>query len=321
LGAHAIEKLENAVTIGINSGQQNIAAGGTLLLDITLQNAATGHYFPTGSTEERMLWLEVWATDSSGNRYHIPVVRKGFSGEEYTIADSNSVAYQDIGEIMEIAGFAGLSRDGDVPDGARIFRRPFLNPEGEMTICQWYTENNTLVDYRLGPGEIKSEKYSWQLPQGIPTGSLRIEATLYFSLLPSSVGEFFNLPDTEYEPMMVAREVYNLNVGGEQGPPATTQASPAAGTSGQLALSGRATYQASCACHGGALSLRTKMTRHQTAASFMESIKKTMPPGKPGSLSNQQYLEILAHILVENNAVLPEEPFNESRLGAIMIKI
>jgi hypothetical protein len=53
----------------------------------------------------------------------------------------------------------------------------------------------------------------------------------------------------------------------------------------------------------------------------MESIKKTMPPGKPGSLSNQQYLEILAHILVENNAVLPEEPFNESRLGAIMIKI
>ena len=49
------------------------------------------------------------------------VDRKGFPGEEWTIADSKALAYQDIGDIKGIAGFAGLPRDG-----ARARRRPDL---------------------------------------------------------------------------------------------------------------------------------------------------------------------------------------------------
>jgi hypothetical protein len=212
LGAHFVERLDGTVEITLSSDRQQASAGDSITIDAELYNALCGHYFPSGSTEERVLWLEVWATDSSGNSYNIPVVSKGFEGEEYTIADSTAIAYSDIGEIIGIAGFEGLSRDGNVPDGARIFRRPFFNPEGEMTICQWYTESNTLVDYRFAPRETKMETYSWLIPDGITSGTLTIEATLYYSLVPSSIGEFFELPETEYQAKVVDSQSLTIEI-------------------------------------------------------------------------------------------------------------
>ena len=159
-----------------------------------------------------MLWLEVWATDSSGSRYHLPVILKGFDGEEYTIADSSAIAYRDIGDIMGIDDFLGLSRDGTIPDGARIFRHPYFNPNGEMTICQWYTQDNELVDYRFGPGETKNEQYLWVLPHDLKIGKVAIEATMYYSLVPSSIGSYFDLPSSEYESIIVSTAAINILV-------------------------------------------------------------------------------------------------------------
>jgi hypothetical protein len=210
LGAHSIEMLDGVVKISLSAEKQQASAGESIAIEAELYNELCGHYFPSGSSEERMLWLEVWAIDTTGNSYHIPVTSKGFKGEEYTIADSEAIAYSDIGEIMEIADFGGLSRDGNIPDGARIFRRPFFNPDGEMTICQWYTESNTLVDYRFAPGETKTEMYNWRVPEGIALGTLTIKATLYYSLIPTSIGEFFELPETEYEAMMVESQSFYL---------------------------------------------------------------------------------------------------------------
>ena len=67
-----------------------------------------------------------------------------------------------------------------------------------MTICQWYTAENTLVDYRIGPQETKIETYSWNIPEDVPPGPVIIGATLYYSLVPSSVGEFLHLMASEY---------------------------------------------------------------------------------------------------------------------------
>ena len=150
-----------------------------------------------------MLWLEVQAVDQKGNAIQIPVDRKGFAGEEFTIADSQAVAYQAMGEIMEIPGYKGISRDGKLPDGSRIFRRPFFDPKGRMTICQWYTEENTGIDYRIGPRETKQETYTWNVPAAFPPQTATITATLYYSLVPGSVGEFMKLPSYAYEAKVV----------------------------------------------------------------------------------------------------------------------
>ncbi len=211
LGSHSATQLAGAVDLKIEGAPGEAKAGEAVKFQAKLFNGKAGHPIPSGSTEERMLWLEVWAVDANGKKYPVPVSKKGFKGEEYTIADSSAMAYQAIGEIMEIKDFKGLKRDGNVPDGARIFRHPFFDPKGRMTICQWYTKDNTLVDYRIKPKETVTEDYSWTIPADLK-GKLTIKANLYYSQIPSSVGEFFKLPESEYAPILVNSTEINLNV-------------------------------------------------------------------------------------------------------------
>ena len=211
-GSHSPTKVAGAVDVALYSSKKDLAPGETVNLKAVLFNGKVGHAIPSGSSEERMLWLEVVAIDANGKSYQIPVQPKGFKGEEYTIADSKAMTYQAIGEIMEIKDFKGLKRDGDIPDGARIFRKPFFDPKGRMTICQWYTKNNTLVDYRIKPRETKIEKYVWQLPKGLPKGKLTIRANLFYAQVPSSIGKFFKLPESEYMPMLVNSAEMTLNI-------------------------------------------------------------------------------------------------------------
>ena len=202
-GSHSDSKLKGAIDLALYANKKALSTGNNLKLRVVLFNGKAGHYIPSGSSEERMLWLEVWAIDANGKSYHIPVKSKGFKGEDYTIANSKTYAYQAIGEIKEIKGFKGLKRDGDIPDGARIFRKPFFDPKGRMTICQWYTKDNTVVDYRIGPRETKIENYVWELPSNLPKGKLTINANLFYAQVPSSVGKFFKLPESEYRPILV----------------------------------------------------------------------------------------------------------------------
>jgi hypothetical protein len=133
--------------------------------------------------------------------YHLPVDPKGFPGEEYTIA-SDALAYQDIGEVKNIPGFAGLKRDGEVPAGDRIFRLPYLDPKGRMTIMQWYTASFG-PDYRLAPLAARTETYTWKLPVNLPAGPVVVTAEVFYSRLVSSVAEFMKVPREESEPVKV----------------------------------------------------------------------------------------------------------------------
>ncbi len=201
-GSHVPGKLAGAVDVALYPSKKSVSAGDSLNLRAEVFNGKVGHMIPSGSAEERMLWLEVWATDANGHKWPIPVTPKGFPLEEYTIA-SDAMAYFAIGEIMDIKDFKGLKRDGNIPAGARIFRKPFFDPKGRMTVCQWYTAENTKLDYRIGPRETKIENYKWEIPNGAAKGPMKITANLYYSQIPSSVGEFFKLPESEYAPLLV----------------------------------------------------------------------------------------------------------------------
>jgi len=211
-GPHFDQKLKGAVDLALYTDISNPGKGSKLPIRAVLFNGKVGHYIPSGSSEERMLWLEIQVQDSRGNVTHIPVDQKGFAGEEYTIADSKALAYQAIGEIMEIPGYRGIARDGDLPDGSRIFRRPFFDPMGRMTICQWFTENNRDIDYRIGPQQTKQETFTWNIPESIPSGKVTVTATLYYSLVPSSVGKLMELPAYSYEPKIVNTASMTLDI-------------------------------------------------------------------------------------------------------------
>jgi len=113
------------------------------------------------------MWMHVEARDAKGRVYHLPVDKKGFDGEEYTIA-ADVLAYQDLGEIMQIRDFKGFAARR-CSHGDRIFRMPYFDSKGRMTICQWNTARLG-VDYRIGPRETKTEPLPGTCPIRSPRG-------------------------------------------------------------------------------------------------------------------------------------------------------
>ena len=180
-------------------------------LTAVVVNAKAGHKIPSGSAEERVLWLHVEAKDAKGKIWHLAVQKKGFPGEEWTIADAKALAYQDLGDIKGLPGFPGLPRDGEVPDGDRIFRLPYLDPQGRMTIAQWNTASLG-TDYRLAPLQAVSETFMLSPREDLPPGQVTITATIWYSRLVSSVAEFMKVPAEEYQPVLINTHVSTFTV-------------------------------------------------------------------------------------------------------------
>ncbi len=199
-GAHDPGKVRGTIELRIHPDIREVVPGEPVKLTVALFNQKTGHKFPTGSVEDRIVWLHVEATDSKGNKYHIPVDKKGFEGEEYTIA-ADVLAYQDMGIALGDDSFAGVQRDG-VPVGDRIFRMPYFDPQGRMTIQQWNTK--TLgVDYRIGPRETKLETFTFTVPVDAAPGPMKIAATLNYQKLVKPVADFLEVPAEEAEIIVV----------------------------------------------------------------------------------------------------------------------
>jgi nitrate/TMAO reductase-like tetraheme cytochrome c subunit len=202
-GAHDTGKLMGAVEVRIHPSELAAGPGQAIVLTATVVNAKAGHSIPTGSAEERVVWLHVEATDATGRTHHLPVDAKGFDGEELTIASADALAYQDIGDIRGIEGFKGLKRDGDVPAGDRIFRLPYLDEQGRMTVAQWNTAAFG-TDYRLAPLRARNETFSWTLPDDFPPGTVTVTATVWYSKLVSSVAEYMGVPVEESRPIKMS---------------------------------------------------------------------------------------------------------------------
>jgi hypothetical protein len=199
-GAHDPGKIGGAIEIRMHPEEREVLYDEAIVLKVQLFNAKAGHKIPTGSVEDRIVWLHVTATDADGKRYHLPVDKKGFEGEEYTIA-SEVLAYQDMGIALNDPNFAGVERDG-VPIGDRIFRMPYFDPQGRMTIQQWNTKSLG-VDYRIGPRETKIESFTWELPDDIALGIVNFEAVLNYQKLVKPVSDFLKVPEEESEIVVV----------------------------------------------------------------------------------------------------------------------
>jgi len=208
-GAHDPGKVRGTIEIRMTADRQDYVPGEPLVLTVTLYNQKTGHKFPTGSVEDRIVWLHVEAVDEKGNVFHLPVDPKGFEGEEYTIA-SEALAYQDMGVPLGIENFEGLRREM-VPVGDRIFRMPYFDPEGRMTMMQWNTASLG-VDYRIGPRETKVETYTFDIPYEVSPGELTLRAVMNYRLLVKSVGEYLEVPEEEYTAMLVNEQETKVTI-------------------------------------------------------------------------------------------------------------
>ena len=208
-GAHDPGKVRGTIELRIHPDIREAEPGEKVKLTVVLFNQKTGHKFPTGSVEDRILWMHVTAVDEKGKVYHIPVDKKGFDGEEYTIG-SDVLAYQDMGIALNNPGFAGVQRDG-IPIGDRIFRMPYFDPQGRMTIQQWNTASLG-VDYRIGPRDAKIETCTFTIPGNLPKGKLKFHAELNYQLLVKPVADFLKVPAEESEIMKVNEHFTTINI-------------------------------------------------------------------------------------------------------------
>ncbi len=208
-GAHDPGKVKGTIEVRIHPDIREVEPGDVVKLTVALFNQKTGHKFPTGSVEDRIVWLHVEAKDSEGNIFHLPVDKKGFEGEEYTIA-ADVLAYQDMGIPLDLPDFKGVQRDA-IPFGNRIFRMPYFDPQGRMTIQQWNTASLG-VDYRFAPRETKIETFTFNLPYEIAEGKVTVTATINYQKLVTSVGEFLEVPDEEMEIIKVGEHSTEFTV-------------------------------------------------------------------------------------------------------------
>ncbi len=208
-GAHDPGKVRGTIELRIHPDIREVEPGSTAKFTVALFNQKTGHKFPTGSVEDRVLWLHVEAIDAAGKVYHLPVDKKNFDGEQYTIG-ADELAYQDMGIALNDPDFKGVQRDG-VPIGDRIFRMPYFDPQGRMTIQQWNTKSLG-VDYRLGPRETKIETFTFNLPVDVTPGPMTVTATLNYAKLVKPVADFLGVPAEEAEPLIVNDHSTTLSI-------------------------------------------------------------------------------------------------------------
>ena len=118
--------------------------------------------------------------------------------------------------------------------------------------------------------------------------------------------------------------------------PPTTTTSSASTTFQTLSNSVASTYSSVCAlCHGAngegagnfpalwgskaTLGKYNGATLFSDAKGMLDFISTKMPFNAPGSLTSQQYTELLAYILIQNNLVSPSTAYNASQLSTIKI--
>jgi hypothetical protein len=199
-GAHDPGKVRGTIELRVHPDIREAVPGDKVIFTVDLFNQKTGHKFPTGSVEDRIVWMHVEGVDAQGKVYHLPVDKKGFPGEEYTIG-SDELAYQDMGIALGDPNFRGVPRDG-IPVGDRIFRMAYFDPQGRMTIQQWNTKSLG-VDYRIGPRETKIETCSFTLPDDVPPGPFKVTAVLNYQKLIKPVADFLGVPAEESEVIRV----------------------------------------------------------------------------------------------------------------------
>jgi len=137
----AEERLKSAATLELEIEKKDNKAG----ITVKVTNIGAGHKLPTGLTEARELWIEIMATDATGNEiYHV----------------------------------GGLDSDGEVNPDAVMYRAVLGDAEGEPTAKVWEVES-TLSDNRILPKETRVETFRFEMPDDVK-GPVTVEAKLNY---------------------------------------------------------------------------------------------------------------------------------------------
>jgi hypothetical protein len=193
--------VEGAATVNIKLPDMKADPGSKLDFQVDVQAVATGHKFPTGSSEERDVWLRLSLVDRHGRELlHIPVPENHDNPyDKYFITSNKRVAYPSHSKLSE-----AIERDA-LPEGDRLYHSIFLDSEGAVTYAQWLCVKE--IENRLGPLEVRTENYAFTVPLDLPE-EVYLQAILNYRRMPDSLADFFEI---ERRPVIqVAKDVRRI---------------------------------------------------------------------------------------------------------------
>jgi len=157
-------------------------------LSIKVNQLAPGHKFPTGSTEERDLWIHVGIYDKEGNELDHIKIRKNprDPNDKYFITTNEKVAYPTHSKYRN-----PIERDS-LPEGDRLYHSAFIDSDGNFTFAQWYCAKE--IENRLKPLEERIEQYTWKCPEKLSGQTVILKAVLNYRRMPDSYAKFLGIP-------------------------------------------------------------------------------------------------------------------------------
>jgi hypothetical protein len=163
------------VSVSVEPPRRPARAGEPAQVRVALDNRKTGHSFPTGSAELRLVWLEVTAT-AGGKTFPVAATSRAMGG------------YGRAGDGEEDARWLRT----DVPAGARMYREVLLDARHRQTFSPW--EAVSIVwDNRLRAGEVREEAYAVTFPRDA-SGPARVAARLVYAAYPTAIADALQVP-------------------------------------------------------------------------------------------------------------------------------
>ncbi|MFC1509621.1 multiheme c-type cytochrome, partial [Candidatus Omnitrophota bacterium] len=181
------EFVEGAAKVKIINDTDKITPGRELSFNVLVHGTATGHKFPTGSVEERDVWLHVTVHDDNGNEIaHIPIPKNPDDpNDKYFITSNEKVAYPSHSSISK-----PFERDS-LPEGDRLYHSAFIDSKGQFTYAQWLAVEE--IENRLEPNEEREEHFKWTVPSDFRGEIVYLRSVLFYRRMPDSFADFLNI--------------------------------------------------------------------------------------------------------------------------------
>jgi len=186
-GGGFAEFVEGAAGVYIQNDLREAERGEELHFEIMVKALATGHKFPTGSVEERDVWLHVSLNSLDGEELlHIPVPANPTDpNDKYFITSNEKVAYASHSKLSE-----PIARDG-LPEGDRLYHSAFIDSEGQFTYAQWFCVEE--IENRFDPLEERTENYRVTIPASQPAGEYYLTAKLNYRRMPDPLADYLKI--------------------------------------------------------------------------------------------------------------------------------
>jgi nitrate/TMAO reductase-like tetraheme cytochrome c subunit len=178
-GAYSTQQISGAIRLQMKLNRNYVSPGQSITVRVRVDSRRSGHKIPTGSTDLRLLWLELNVTGG---------------GKSFLIKASSVQPEKDGFDVSGMGQWDAEIIGDSIAEGNRLYRQIFLDEKGKQTISS-VEAVKSIFDNRLEAAKTRVEKYRFLAP--LTKDTYTITASLKYIAYPRSFSDRFNLPEAK----------------------------------------------------------------------------------------------------------------------------